>query len=278
LLCAGCLLVSFLNPAGWNLVAMVYHYFAGGLHHYNGFLSSPDFHIKYPFRYFELFILGLVFLAGFSKYRPDLNKLLTILFLFFISLYSAINIVFFILVSLPFLSEVIKKTIQDSNFTLIQKMEHYTYWQKKEFRIFFGSAVAVMMILIGVFYTGLNKQIVQFETFPLEAVKYVNNNDLKGRLFAPLGWGCYTNYTAGCKVFITEKMYQPDKKTLKDYNTIINIYKGYSGVFDRYDIDWIMIPQNLSLAIALKMNDTWEPVYQDKLSIIFARQKSLKNQ
>lgn len=266
-----CLVISLLNPFGINLIAMVSKYYYLGLSSFNPFLASPDFHIKLPFFFFELFIALFVFLAAFSNYKLPLYKLLTIAFLFLISLYSSVNIGFFIVLSLPILAEII------NNSDELLKIPYYKEFLKifevkiKDFKVYLTLPFVVAILIVVYLSPTLDKKLVKLKNMPVKAVKYMKESKIEGKMFNALGWGCYLANELGCKVFIEERMYKINKQTLLDYHSIVNVNKDYQSIIEKNDIKLIVIPNYFILNEVLKDNKTWKKLYKDNFTSVYTK-------
>lgn len=276
LLTIGGVLVSFLNPAGYKAMWMVINYFSSGLYGFNGFLASPDFHQSYPFRYFEVIILVLIFACVFSSYRPPLHKSLLSGVFLLLSLFSAINIPYFIILTLPLISEILGNTDLTFNSEALKKFLSKATICIGHVKILLPVLFAIVMIMIGISVPDLNKQIKLPDTLPIKAVDFIQKNHLKGNVLNPLGWGCFLQHELNCKVFISERMYQNSWKTSDSYNKMISIYKNYSAILDNYKIDWVILPSFERLPLLLDINNDWQKVYDDKEFFIYARKGTFK--
>lgn len=276
LLFIGAFLASLINPYGIKPHIMLYNYFISGLHTYNSFLNAPNFHLFSPYGYFEVIILLFVFLSIFSTYKPQLNKLLTSVFFLSLSLYSAINIPFFIIIALPIISDTINNTKLNFNNNLLNDFLNKTTVNIRPFKPILSTVSITILLAIGVFAPDINPKIAKSEVYPEKACKYIAENKLHGNVFNALGWGCFLNQKLSQKVYITERLYQHNKALLDDYGRIINIYKNYPQILDKYNIEWIIIPPDESLSIALKMNNQWKMAYKDNKCSIFVREYDLK--
>ncbi|MEW5821068.1 MAG: hypothetical protein AB1782_12825 [Cyanobacteriota bacterium] len=262
---------SIATPYGINTLIMIESYFISGLYVYNGFLASPDFHIKIPFGFFELFILLLIFLSLFSNYKPPLEKLLLSVVFLFLSLYSAVNIVFFILVVLPLLSDIIKNTDLTFNINFLKKLYDKTTINIAPLKVYISIILSIIFFMIGISVPEINKNINYFKTYPVNASNYINKVKLKGNIFNPLGWGCYLQNQTGCKVFITENMYQSTSELAYDYGQIFNVYSSYEDVLDKYNINFVIMPAKTHISLLLENNNKWKKIYQDKTSCIYKK-------
>lgn len=267
------ILVCLLNPNGIYLFSSLFSFYLSGLYKVSGYLASPNFHTALSFKIFELFILLLIFLAAFSKYKPSLEKTVLIVVFLFLSLYSAVNIPFFIFVSLPVLAEIINNTDLSFGINFIENLFNKTNYQISYNKPITSIAIVFMILIVSLSTNFINTKPLLANQFPQRAIDYIKANNIQGRVFNPYGWGCYISNNLSCRVFIDERLYETTFSTVGDYSTIINIYKNYQETLDKHKIDWVIIPSSRSLSLLLKTNGRWQKVYEDKRSCIYTRNK-----
>lgn len=266
-------LICLINPYGISLFSGLFSFYLSGLYQFNGYLTGPNFHVTVPFKFFELFILLLIFLAVFSKYRPALEKTVCIVIFIFLSLYSAVNIPFFIILSLPVIADIIKNTDLTFGLTFIKKIFDITNYKIVSNKPIVSSSMAFILVISALTTNFINTKEILATSFPQGAIDYLKANKIHGRVFNPYGWGCYLSKDLSCKVFINERLYETSVSTVVDYSTIVNIYKNYQEILDKHKIDCVIIPSSRSLSLLLNKNDKWQKVYEDKRSCVYTRNK-----
>lgn len=266
-------LLCLVNPSGITLFSSLFSYYLSGVYQLSGYLASPDFHITVPFKFFELFILLLIFLAAFSGYKPLLQKSVLIVIFLFLGLYSAVNIPFFVIIALPVIADVVKNTDLAFGLPFIKKILASTSYVISNNKPVVSFIMAVMLIITALSVNFVDTKTVMANIFPAKALEYVKDNNIQGRGFNSYGWGCYISNNLSCDVFINERLYQPPFSTVMDYSAIVNIYTNYQELLDHHRIDWVIIPSSKSLSLLLGKNDTWQKVYDDKSSCVYTRNK-----
>lgn len=266
-------LLCLANPSGINIFSSLFSYYLSGIYQLNGYLASPDFHITIPFKFFELVILLLIFLAAFSGYKPSLQKSSLVIVFLFLSLYSAVNIPFFIIIVLPVMADILKNTDLTFGLTFIKKIFSYTDYNITNDKPVISLIIALIVIISSSFANFTDTKAVLTNIFPLKAVEYIKDKNIQGRGFNSYSWGCYLSNNLSCSVFINERLYLTAFSTVADYSTIVNIYTNYQDLLDKHKIDWVIIPSYKSLSLLLDKNNTWQKVYDDKHSCVYTRNK-----
>jgi len=110
--------------------------------------------------------------------------------------------------------------------------------------------------------------------FPQQAVRFMKDNNLQGRMFNLFEWGGYLQW------------YLPEKKTFIDSRVLrLDVYEDYDAVIapsparplwrdllTRYRIEIVLISGIRSELVYMLLSDPdWEPVYTDEVAVIFIK-------
>ncbi len=110
------------------------------------------------------------------------------------------------------------------------------------------------------------------ETYPVEAVEYLNKKDFDGKMYNYYGWGGYLIYhLPEKKTFIDGRMpaWRKDGEyVFKEYLKTEKLQPGWDGVFRRYDIDWAILKNGAPLSFKLQKELGWKYVYTDETAVI----------
>ena len=97
-------------------------------------------------------------------------------------------------------------------------------------------------------------------------------NGIQGRLFHEWVWGGYLIWhMPEMKVFIDGRAdpYGP-AGVVKDYVSAVS-NEDPQAVFDKYQIEYVLMPPASPLAIFLKSSQMWNIQYRDETSVLFHR-------
>lgn len=116
-------------------------------------------------------------------------------------------------------------------------------------------------------------------TFPVNAVKYLNQNEPPGkRMYNEYGWGGYLIYHyPEQKVFADGRMSSWVTKDAyfakDDLKSIMRVNRNYQQTIKKYNIDWMIFDPNKNklLLSYLKMNNEWVEIYKDDISVIYKK-------
>jgi hypothetical protein len=111
------------------------------------------------------------------------------------------------------------------------------------------------------------------DKFPVEAVNWLQKNQLEGDGFNYFPWGGYLLYRnwPEKKVFIDGQTDFYGEELTREYEKVITLSGNWQGVFDEYQVQWLLMPVDSDLVEHLRMNSSWNEVYKDGTSSILER-------
>ena len=134
--------------------------------------------------------------------------------------------------------------------------------------------VTVGMIVFFVGFLSVSGRIpvrIADENFPVQAVQYIQDHQLKGNLFHHYNWGGYLIWKLWPeqKVFIDGRNEVHGLRFLEDeYLELINLGPKWQTVLDKYQIRYVLLPKKEPLVQMLKVMGGWQVVYSDEQSVI----------
>jgi hypothetical protein len=119
----------------------------------------------------------------------------------------------------------------------------------------------------------LQKQIAR--DFPVQAVGYLKQHPIPGRMFNEYFFGGYLVWKLAPehKIFIDGRgnVYEPNG-VFSDYMDIMDLKPNALALLESYRINSCLIRRNSPLATLLAATPNWKRGYEDKLSVIFIRE------
>jgi len=246
---------------------------------------SPDFH-KLVFQPLALLLLAIIASLALSKKRPSVTHLILLLGTTYAALNSGRHVPLFALVAAPVLSEQIasiqvSREVEKSSVVNARKSSNddravpklLARQPSRRFAIIFAAVLIVFLISCCTWrlYTILTKnEAVQMAQYPVEAVNFMRKADLTGNLFNQYRWGGYLIWR-GEKVFIDGRADVYGDDFLHQYADLYHAKAHPAEVFQRYDIGYVLIEADCSLAILLEESAGWDKIYQDELASLFVR-------
>jgi len=212
----------------------------------------------------------LVVFVLISWRKMDATKIFLAVVFFAVAISSWRNVPLFSLVTLPLLADAISALLPEG-------IHYYT-----------RSIWVLLALLIGVGYFSYDQyrsvvppsldatRLAAVSNYPDGAVQYIKDNHLAGKLFNEYNWGGYLVWQLPeKKVFIDGRMavwQTPTQNLFKEYQSLSAEDDPTTGILDKYGVSLALIYNNRPLAQYFSRHaDTWQKVYQDGLSVLFAR-------
>jgi len=109
--------------------------------------------------------------------------------------------------------------------------------------------------------------------FPVEAVSWLETHPQDGHMFNEFDWGGYLllNLWPSQQIFMDGHTHIYGEKLTREYEQVITQGKGWDEILNKYNVKWIIIRANTSLAKALSSSKIWTTTYEDKTAVIFVR-------
>ena len=280
------LVVLVINPNTYHMYLYPFKTVGiGALRDYIQEWASPDFHQLHlhPFIWMVLLILAA---AGLSRRRIDFTDLVLTSFFCYMSLWAGRNIALFALVTAPVLMRYAASALR----TLWEAMRTYdveqNLWgQLGRTQLTPGPWLIALnwLILILVLslcaikiYQPLRPEInlaAQEEYLPVEAVRFIRDNNLPGPMFNSYNWGGYLiwHLYPDYPVFIDGRTDLYDDEFLREYVKVTLARPGWREVLDRYGVNFILIESESILAAFLEEGDEWQCIYTSDMAKVFLR-------
>jgi hypothetical protein len=276
-------LASLVNPAGvdtWktSIGYLQSRYLVGHTAEY----LPPDFQspATWPFL---IFILLSIFFLGLRASKTPTSDLLLLTSWTGMALISARNIPLYMVVATPILTSIIcewmKEPRQWSNrIANIRIYDHLLAAMQRGMRGYMWFVV-VLLVCFFLFFGGAKldyqKKGNQFmpEVFPVDAVNWLETEEISGRIFNYFQWGGYLLYRLWPEfpVFIDGQTDFYGEEMTKKYETVITGAPGWNEVLDAYRVNFVMIPPGVNLDSALKGSGGWELIYKDQTTLFWKR-------
>lgn len=144
----------------------------------------------------------------------------------------------------------------------------------------FGAVNAVLIGLlvvigVGVALARVNPATANVEKsrgLPVAAVEWMDANDLTGNMFNRYEWGGYIGeHRPDQKVFMDGRADVYGDELLRMYVSVIGLEVDPQAIFDRYAIDYAIVPPDWELAGWFDGSPLWERAYADETAVIWVR-------
>ena len=216
-----------------------------------------------------IYTILLAFLVIIYWRRVDLTKVIIGICFFLLAMSSWRNLPLFSLVTVPLLAEIVV-AVAPMGFNYLNN------W------------LMIILLAAGVGWLGwdryqliapFSRQPELFQSggrYPYQAVQYIKEHQLAGKLFNEYNWGGYLIWQLPEKqVFIDGRMATwktPTQDIFAEYNKISDVDAATGPILDKYDVGLVLIYNNRkSKGYFLGHAEQWKLLYQDDLAMIFQR-------
>ena len=272
------MIATFLSPSGANIWKAITSlgsnsYITSRIPEY----QSPNFHIPgtWPF-----ILLLLIVIVGFARNHQKIgwtSVLLTIAFTG-IALYSSRMIPLFAIIVVPIaagaLGDWLRQETPESrfsrmerNFSTINNTSGGWVW------------IAVLVVAVAaIFRSGSaidpagKGNAFDGQFFPVQAVDWLNQNTQQGHMFNEFDWGGYLllELSPRQQIFMDGHTHIYGEALTREYETVISLREGWKEIFEKYDVEWVIVRADSSVAGVL-LHENWQILHQDDTAVILRK-------
>jgi hypothetical protein len=290
-----CFFASLVNPFGYKLHLHIYRYLSNRwlMNHIDEFLS-PNFH-GLPQQCFAALLLITFVALAIAPNKPRVEDLLIIVFAAYSGLYASRNLPVSCLLLTVMVSPLLSSSVAQANVNPnVAPRTRAVIWRCHMFAArmselelrFRGHLWPVVVVILGVVVclhggkvgdSRLMDAHFDGKRFPVEAVDFMVQHQIRQPIFAPDYWGGYLIYRlyGGNKVFVDDRHDFYGDDFLKAYLMTIRLTPDWDAFLQAHQVGWVLVPSESSLANMLKESPPWNIEYQDKTAVLFERAKPL---
>lgn len=232
---------------------------------------SPIISLKYSANillYYWVFLLITVFALYQLVKDREIHKSIIVCVLAIISLTAFRYIPFFLFIASPYIALAISKLFK--NIKLNQTLINIIV-----------ISISILVLISGihsgkVFHRGINDT-----KFPEDAVNFIKQNGIKGKMFNSMNWGGYILWYLypDVPIFIDGRAIIDQNKIIQYTHILWTTSEGLE-VFNKEHFDLVLIPYSsgfggdiYELNRYLLNNPQWQVIYQDKQGYLFGRRQ-----
>ncbi len=284
-------MATLVNPYGFRLHAHLYRYLSNRflMDHIDEF-QSPNFH-GVAQKCFAILLLITLLTAAAKTRKLTMIEGLVVLFAVCSGLYASRNIpvasLLLVLVVGPLLSAAMKRSVERSGAS----------WRVRRvgtgLAAFSGRmgeiesslrghlwAVVASVIIFGVVANGGKIRSTQLmnahfdsQRFPVAAVTFLEQSDVREPVLGPDYWGGYLIYRIYPQtlVAVDDRHDLYGEEFLKSYLKLVNVEPGWEDLLTNYSIHRVLLPTGSAPANILAETAEWKMIYEDQVGVIFVR-------
>jgi hypothetical protein len=273
------IMATFFSPSGlkiWEAIASLgsNSYITSRIPEY----QSPNFHLPETWPFIIILLLTITGLAR-AKAKFSWKQILLVISFTGLALYTSRMIPIFAIVVTPIAALAVADWLREDYsqsrfFTLEENFYRINSASSGWIWVFAIVLLAALLLRSG---KTLDPQaqgnVFDQRFFPVEAVSWLEKHPQSGHMFNEFDWGGYLllNLWPNQQIFMDGHTHIYGEALTREYEQVISQGNGWEEVLNKYDVNWIIIRVNTSLASELASSAGWKSAYQDKTAIIFVR-------
>ena len=264
---------SLVNPYGWNLHRHASSYLSNRflMDHIDEF-QSPNFHGLAPKCFLAILLITVAVLMVRGR-ELRLSQGLTVLFALYAGLYASRNIpissILLVMVVTPLVPAFGFAQRFVRRMSAVETTLHGHAW-----------AILGVMVTLGIAANGgrVGSSVLMDAHFdpkrmPVEAVKYLEKNDVKGPVLSPDNWGGYLIYRSypRIRVVVDDRHDLYGAQFFRSYLKMMQVERGWEEFLNTHEASCVLLPRDSALASILAVTKGWKTIYADEVAIAFVR-------
>lgn len=228
----------------------------------------PPIYIDLPGTLFILaIIVSMALLVNRRFVKTDVRNLILLSAFSYFSTLSRRNAPYFLIIFIPIASLYTRDLVQNIKFKKILM----NLFLCGVFIVFVASVMLISKRGRYILTSGSsNTAYCNALNYPCKAIDYLKMNKPRGNMFNHYNWGGYLIWSLrDYPTFIDGRI--PGGKIFEEFETVINLKKGWQEVLSRYNISWMIVPRNEIFEFIVKNEDNWKELYADEKAIIMQK-------
>ncbi|MGD9580634.1 MAG: hypothetical protein AB7V50_04620 [Vampirovibrionia bacterium] len=276
----GSFLLTLFNPYGIDLYYYIFETLKSSwIVNVTLEYRSPDFHHTFAVILYLILVLASLFFALRVKNRViDMPKILVFLLWLHLSLFALRNIAIFSVIGVCVFALLFHNYIEMFSLKRFKEKGKIFYDFEKSLCYHVWPLILLIIIIVSSYNSinGGSKNLVECafspKELPINALKYLEKNPLKGNMFNLDNWGGYIIYAyPDIKVFMDGRLDMYQQKFIGEYQKVVGVSPDWQDVLNKYNVDWVLISNNTLLYNMLAHSKEWSVHYTDKLATIYKR-------
>jgi hypothetical protein len=273
-----CLVVTGLNPDGYNILGFYQEVRALDVTQYNPEWQSPNLQTFWILRtYLALLMFGLLVRREPIRW----THLLLLAFCLEAALSHRRHVSLIAMLLLPLWLDILGP-VQKRLATFLKRRHHP---DKKTYSGWTGPAAilviaAILVVTVHSIQPRRQDQLQHLfpvsKRFPQGAWAYIAERQPEGKVFNEYSWGASLIYWSWGElpVFIDGFAHKYGEQIYKDYYAIAGLQENAEELLDSYQIDWVLFPTSGPLIRYLLLTGNWQQLYRDDQASILKRVSS----
>jgi hypothetical protein len=279
-----CLLATLANPNTYHILWYPFDTLtSAAMRKYLGDWPSPNFHL------ISFLPFALMLALFFAAVARDLRRMavidvLLVLALAGMGLQSNRHVPLFAVICTPVLARHIGALNTDVR-ALLDRFRLTQIFQRTSRSVPPSATMAVLnwLLLLGAyaffawrvgdFLSPAKLAEVEAAHYPVQAVRYIKDQGIKGRIYNAYNWGGYLvlHWYPERQVFIDSRADVYRDEFIEEYMEAYLVRPRWRETLDKYSVDYALLQNQGPLHLLLKASGEWREVYADKVAVLLAR-------
>jgi len=111
------------------------------------------------------------------------------------------------------------------------------------------------------------------QRMPVDAVNYLQKNEVKGPVLSPDFWGGYLIYRLypRTQVVVDDRHDLYGEEFFKSYLKMWHVEPGWEDFLREHESSCVLLPKNAALTAVLLESGAWKTIYSDDVAVVFVR-------
>jgi hypothetical protein len=265
---------SLVNPYGWKLYSHVYHYLSNRflMDHIDEF-QSPNFHGVAQKCFLALLPITVAVLAVRGR-ELRMSQGLAVLFAVYAGLYASRNIPVSSILLVIVVGPLVPAAGLARGFS--QRMAAIEVGLRGHLWPSLGMIVTLAIAANGGRAGSSVLMDAHFDPkrMPVDAVNYLEKNEVAGPVLSPDYWGGFLIYRLYPKsrVVVDDRHDLYGDEFFKSYLKLVHVEPGWEEFLETHPTSCVLLPRDAALANRLVITKGWKQIYADNVTIAFVRE------
>lgn len=235
--------------------------------------QSPNFQQTNMWAFIAM-LMGVFFAFWGSRLKFDWSGFFLLIGTLFLALLYARNIAVFAVVATPILTHHFDNALSERKMILRPRRTVPLPMAILNIILIVAAVIGVGAYALSLF-TPDNIREMQAEILPINAVNYLNENDLPREMFNSYNWGGYLMFAATDYPVFVDGRTDLYGEFVEDYIAIYrNRVESIEAELENYGVNLVVVEQGVSINAALSEISAWQITYEDDLAVIWVRDEN----
>lgn len=270
---SACIFTSMINPFGYEILFFPFNLVGEKflMAHIGEFMPT-NMQKSLPFKHLYFFSMFLIMMSGRKK---NIIEILLFILFSYMALYSVRYTTLFAIIVAPIILKHLNDFFEKSKSEIVSwfkiRMANISKANKKAKGAIWPIIVVSVLVFLG--RAGLIKYDVDPKRHPVDAVEFLLEEPIPGKMFNNDEFGDYLIYAAypRYKVYFDGRSDMYGADYVKEYRKVVTLERGWDDLLEDKAIGWVFYNSDSPLSRLLTEKKDWRLIYSDGLANIFVK-------